>query len=389
MALIEETNIQSLSIEDLLQADVVSVSLFDKPINQVPAVVNIVPGADFKRYGWRTVADMLRTVPGFYISNPERAYPLVGVMGLASPAIYNEDILVLLDGHRMNENMYDQGLLGDDSIFDVDLIDHVEIIRGPASSIYGGNALMGAINVVTKTGRDFNGAEIGLALGSGRDRGGRVTYGTELDNGGDFLISATRRTSEGFSIPLDNSSLNANRVDGLDRDSFFGKFKIQNFEFEASSYSRKKPIPIGETGTVVNAAASADYDSHSILDIKTKRLIGQNSELTALFFYDVDLAKYITTYPDYELIQKGDSRSVGVNFEIVDRSLPHHQIVYGIEFIDRYSAVFSQDYSHNYNPNAVYHDARRFYAGFVQDEVQLNPNWSLTARARCDYNGIV
>ena len=70
MALIEETNIQSLSIEDLLQADVVSVSLFDKPINQVPAVVNIVPGADFKRYGWRTVADMLRTVPGFYMVIP-------------------------------------------------------------------------------------------------------------------------------------------------------------------------------------------------------------------------------------------------------------------------------------------------------------------------------
>jgi len=388
MALIEETNIQSLSIEDLLQADVVSVSLFDKPINQVPAVVNIVPGADFKRYGWRTVADMLRTVPGFYISNPERAYPLVGVMGLASPAIYNEDILVLLDGHRMNENMYDQGLLGDDSIFDVDLIDHVEIIRGPASSIYGGNALMGAINVVTKTGRDFNGAEIGLALGSGRDRGGRVTYGTELDNGGDFLISATRRTSEGFSVPLDNSPISANNVEGISRNSFISKIKFDAFEIEAASYARYKSIPIGIYGTTINDLTYVQ-EAHSFLDIKSRQELGQNLYLLARTYYDIDPAKYVDSYPTYRVIQNGDSRSLGLDFQVIDKSFTQHQIVYGVEIIDRYFAVFSQNYTNNYQPNVAFNDSRKFYAGFFQDEFRVNQNWSFTARLRCDNNGIV
>ena len=73
--------------------------------------------------------------------------------------------LLLIDGHRANDNIYHQAGLGTESVIDVDLIDRIEVIRGPSSSLYGTNAFFGVINVITKRGRDVRGVEHARALG--------------------------------------------------------------------------------------------------------------------------------------------------------------------------------------------------------------------------------
>ena len=56
----------------------------------------------------------------------------------------------MMDGHRLNENIYDSALIGTEFPLDLDLIDHIEIVRGPSSSLYGTNAIFGIINVITR-----------------------------------------------------------------------------------------------------------------------------------------------------------------------------------------------------------------------------------------------
>src|SRR6266699_5759915 len=113
---------------------------------------------EIKRYGHRTLADALQSVQGFHVSY-DRNYAFLGVRGV-SLGDFNSRILLLVNGHRVNNNLTDGALIETAFILDVDLIDRVEIIRGPGSVLYGNNAFFGVINVITRQASQVNGAEL-------------------------------------------------------------------------------------------------------------------------------------------------------------------------------------------------------------------------------------
>src|SRR5207249_975719 len=82
------------------------------------------------------------------------------------------------------EPIYDSAFLGYDFPLDVDLIERVEVIRGPGSSLYGNNAFFGIINVVTRSGREIGGQGIEAAASYGRfdSYSGRFSYGRQFIN---------------------------------------------------------------------------------------------------------------------------------------------------------------------------------------------------------------
>ena len=79
----------------------------------------------------------------------DRNYTYVGVRGFSRPGGYNSQVLLLIDGHRLNDIVYDSAGLGTDFPLDIDLIERIEIIRGPSSSLYGASAFLAVINVIT------------------------------------------------------------------------------------------------------------------------------------------------------------------------------------------------------------------------------------------------
>ena len=95
------------------------------------------------------MADVLRNVRGFY-STSDRNYGYFGARGFQPPGDYNARILVTIDGLRANDNIYDGALYDENFQVDLDLVDRIEIIRGPSSSLYGSNAFLAVINVVTR-----------------------------------------------------------------------------------------------------------------------------------------------------------------------------------------------------------------------------------------------
>ena len=105
-------------------------SKFLEKIADAPASVTVVTAEEIERYGYRTLADVLRSVRGFYVIY-DRNYTYVGVRGFSQPGDYNARILFLVDGHRDNDNIFDGAYVGTEFPVDIDLIDHVEIIRGP------------------------------------------------------------------------------------------------------------------------------------------------------------------------------------------------------------------------------------------------------------------
>src|SRR5216117_1051022 len=146
-----------LSIEQLGNIEVPVVegaSKYKQKTTEAPSSVTIITSDEIKKYGHRTLADILQTVPGMYVTY-DRNYSFLGVRGF-NRGDYNSRVLLLVDGHRVNNSLSDGAFIGTEFILDVDLIDRVEIIRGPGASLYGNNAFFGVVNVITRKGRDLS-----------------------------------------------------------------------------------------------------------------------------------------------------------------------------------------------------------------------------------------
>ena len=192
----DNIDLERLPLEQLLSMEVYGASKFAQKISDAPSAVSVITASEIKAYGWRTLADILRSIRGLHISG-DRNYSYLGASGLLRPGDYNTRFLLLVDGYRTNDSVFDQAAIGNEFIIDLGLIDRVEYVPGPGSSIYGANAFFGVINVVTKHGRDIGGTQVAFDAGSLGSRQGRASYGYRDPNGAELLLSASTYRSHG------------------------------------------------------------------------------------------------------------------------------------------------------------------------------------------------
>ncbi len=257
-----------MPIEDLMNITIESVSKFEQKIIESPASVSIVTSDEIKKYGYRNLADILQSLRGLFVRY-DRNYQYLGIRGFARPGDLNTRFLLLVDGHRVNDNIYDTAAIGNEFNLDIDLIDRVEVIRGPSSSLYGTNAFLGIINVKTTVGRNLNGLEVSGEAGSFDAYKGRITYGNKFNNGLEMLLSGTLFSSEGnpklffkeFASPSTNYGI-AQNCDDERYGSIFGKLSFDDFTLEGAYASRKKEIPTASYGTAFNNPGTETLDDH-------------------------------------------------------------------------------------------------------------------------------
>jgi iron complex outermembrane receptor protein len=169
-----DQDLMSLNIEDLTQVKVYSASRHMEGLREAPSPVSIITAEDIRRYGWRTLGEALRSLRGFYTSY-DRQYTYLGVRGILRPGDYNSRILLLINGNRLNENVFSSAPMGTEFPLDLDLIDHIEVVRGPGSSLFGTNAIFGIINVITRHPAGESAIEVSGDTASFLGRNGRVT----------------------------------------------------------------------------------------------------------------------------------------------------------------------------------------------------------------------
>src|SRR5579871_5264540 len=284
-------DLSEATLEQLGNVKIYAASKHLQAASDAPSSVTVVTADEIQRYGYRTLADILKTVPGFFVTN-DRNYSSVGVRGFARPGDYNTRILLLVDGHRLNDNIYDEAMIGTEFPINIDLIERVEIIRGPASSLYGSNALFAVINIITKRGRDINGLDLSAEAGSFNTYSGTLTYGRTLRNL-EFLISGTFYGSGGhnslffpeFNTPQTNHGI-ASHADDDQVGSWLSTISFHDFTLQGAYGIREKGIPTAPYGTVFNNPGTRTTDSHFYLDLRYQHTFANSWELLARTFYD-------------------------------------------------------------------------------------------------------
>jgi len=382
---VEETDLMQMSIEDLLTVEVYSASKFTQKTTEAPSAVTIITATDIKSYGYRTLADILGSVRGMFVTS-DRDYQYIGVRGFNRPGDYNSRILVLVDGYRINEPIYDTALIGTEFFLDIDLIDRVEVVRGPGSSVYGSNAVFGVVNVITKRGRDFNGVEASADVASFGTVDGRLTYGQQMQNGAELLLSATRNHSRGQDLFFPEFNDTARNLDADNARKIYGKLAYGGFTLAAAYSERTKGVPTAPYSTVFNDPRNRTTDSQSVLDLAYNGQVSERLELSARMYYGG--YTFDGRYP-YDLppvtLNKDEGRAQwwGTEAKLVGR-YDRHKLVAGAEFQDNYR---QDQKNYDVDPTVVYLDDKRSserWALYVQDEITLRKGLLLSAGVRYD-----
>lgn len=155
-------SLADMSLEDLVSMEVfTAASLLPTQTSKAPGTVYSFSGADFERFGVRRLDDLLQFVPGFQVNQYRKRHKSIWARGLLER--YNDKFVLLVDGIRQQHLYYGHFSLGDN--FPLERIEKVEIILGPASSLYGANAFSGLISVTTKSFSDEPTLELTAELG--------------------------------------------------------------------------------------------------------------------------------------------------------------------------------------------------------------------------------
>jgi outer membrane receptor for ferrienterochelin and colicin len=144
-----------VSIDDLLKMKTTVASKTVLTPRETPGIISIITEEEIKNSGARDLVDVIKLIPGLNIQ-----YDDAGVFGIQMRGNWGFEgkVLVLMDGQEFNDLKYYVVPFGHH--FNLQQIKRIEIIRGPGSSIYGGNAELGVINIITKDGNDLNGISV-------------------------------------------------------------------------------------------------------------------------------------------------------------------------------------------------------------------------------------
>ncbi len=391
------SNLTDLSLEKLMEIEVgnvYSASKFEQKVTEAPSSVTIVTADEIRKYGYRTLADILRSLRGFFTSY-DRNYSHIGVRGFGPPGDYNSRILFLIDGHRVNDNIFDGALVETGFILDVDLIDRIEVVRGPSSSLYGTNAFFGVVNIVTRGWKEIKLAEASGEVGTSDTYKGRVTLGHQFKNGLGALVSGSYYRSAGQDrLYFKEFGRSAYDVDDDTSYSFFSKLSFGDFTFEGVHVSREKVVPTASYGTVFNSPKNRTVDESTFFDLKYQRRFENTLDLMARVFYD----RY--EYRGDYLFDKGgfgNPSDFVLNKDVSLGDWWGAEAQVSRKFLDKFQCILGAEYRDNIRQDQDNYDERPFlqylhdrrnskvWALYAQTEFPILRNLRLNAGIRYDH----
>ncbi|MYN04892.1 TonB-dependent receptor [Pseudoduganella sp. DS3] len=382
----QDADLTTLPLEQLMSMEVYSASRFNQKTSQAPSNVTVLTSADIRAYGWRTLADALRSIRGVYTSS-DRSYSYVGARGFLRPGDLNARFLLQINGTRINDPVFDQALLGGEFPLDLELVDRIEFVPGPGSSVYGANALFGVINVITRRAQDIEGTRATLEAGQGRARGGSASYAWRNADA-ELVLGANRTLSDGRDLYFPEHGASAIGLDWEHASRFFARGQWEPWSLMLLSGERTKSIPTASFGQPFNVPGSQTLDRLRLVDLGYRNaILPLHGELTARLYHGEYYYEghYVNQVP-FGTINRDITRARwwGTDVSLFMQLGQSHKLVLGADY--QYNHDLSQK-NFDTEPFEVYLDDKaqgKRLGIYLQDEITLADGVLLNAGLRYD-----
>jgi iron complex outermembrane recepter protein len=371
----KQKDLTSLSIEDLMNFPVTSVSKTEQSLSRAPSAIFVITPEAIRRSGANNIPDLLRMVPGLNVARINANAWAVSARGFN--ARLSNELLVLMDGRTVYTPTFG-GVFWDVLDLPFGNVERIEVIRGPGASIWGANAVNGVINIITSKSSATQGLR--LVAGDGNvDQGfGTVQYGGVLGKRTSYRAYAKYFNQGQF--PTETS---ANGEDGwrMLRGGFRSDSVLSAKDtvmFQGDIYSAREGLPTSE---FVIIPSPLEQDLQLLVNVGGGFLQGvwnhtssARSNTSLQIFYD--------TYERNDQLREG-RQTFDIDFQHNFNARARHQIVWGGTY--RYSISRSEGspgvslVPENLNT--------QLFSSFVQDEIVVVPDHLVfTLGAKLEHN---
>jgi len=371
----EDSDLLSLSLEDLLAVEVTSVSKKAERGRDAAAAVYVLTAEDIRRSTARSIPELLRTVPGISVARLNSSMWSATARGFGGR--FANKLLVLIDGRSVYTPLF-SGVYWEAQDVVLEDVARIEVIRGPGGTIWGANAVNGVINIVTKSAEETQGLLISGGGGSEEQGFGTGRWGGTIGENAWYRVYSKYFTrddggsSATGSTPNDewDAALGGFRIDWdpNERDQLTISGETLNLDQDESIVTPVLAAPFTD-----EIQTESDTESAHLL-MRWTRQLNVDSELRFQTYWDYYSRR------DFNL----DERRNTLDFTFEHALSPHerHHLVYGLGF--RYTRD-NLDTSEFIRFDESSQEDTIFNA-FIQDEIALTDTLDLILGTKLEHN---
>ena len=191
------------TLGDLIEAGeevIITATKTETKISEAPSIVYVITEEDIRQKGYRSLMEAMASVPGFTVIN-DHIISSLSIRGMNGVRMWNATLKIMIDGQTASFRPYTLTFI-DEEFVPMVAIKRIEIIRGPCSALYGANAYLGVINIITKDGVDMKGGVFSAETGSMDRVHSEFVYGNKFGDV-EFLlsVSALYEDRSGLKLP--------------------------------------------------------------------------------------------------------------------------------------------------------------------------------------------
>jgi iron complex outermembrane recepter protein len=356
------SDLTQVSIENLMNVEVTSVSKKEQKLSQVAAAVFVITQEDIRHSGATNIPDLLRVVPGLNVAQINSNTWAISARGFNFQ--FASKLLVLIDGRAVYTPLFG-GVNWDTQDVPLEDIERIEVIRGPGGAIWGANAVNGVINVITKKAADTPGVLLTGGGGTQAQGFGTAQYGGKINERTDYRIFTSYQNNDHF------ADLNGqNAKDGWHL--LHGGFRAETKLSEKDSLTTQGDLFTGSEGAIIVHSILSPPDNVNVQRLSTlsggnilgrwNHVFSSRSDTALQFYFD----EYHRSGPESTEVR-----------DTIDFDFQHH-----LGLGARQDLIWGLGYRHTVDDSEGTIDQaflpadteKQLFNLFVQDQITLKPN---------------
>ncbi len=365
-------DLADMSLEELSNLQVTSVSKRAERLSDAPASVFVINSEDIRRSGAASLPEVLRLAPNLHVGQHSASQYSIGARGHNNTD--GNKMLVLIDGRTVYSPLF-SGVFWDAQDVMLEDVERIEIISGPGGTLWGVNAVNGVINIITRSAQDTQGSLL-VAGGGNSESGAAARYGGKLGETGHFRVYGKyydgQHTYREDGSPINDAWNKTQAGFRADWTQANDRLTLQGDVYQG----REAQAPPGTItlGTVARPLNTISISGVNLLSRLEHQLAG-GSQLKVQAYYDHTVRTVPGTFDDQLDV-------IDLQFE---HSLPAtdlHTFIWGAQYRYGMDEVVNSDFI-AFLPSKVNQTSASLFA---QDKINLRDDLQLTLGARIETN---